>query len=170
MDADADGRPPSPIKKPRVTFDPEVHVHVDEWEKSPDLLREAITRAVQMRQMGDASSYDRITEIFTRDPTASDAPSPSTLKNHVLAATSTVSLLDRSCYGFVNAILHSEWLGRDDDFVSIYIRFLGNLVSAQGTYVATVLSMLVGKFVNRMNLSGHPQANRATADPFQCHP
>ncbi len=63
-----------------------------------------------------------------------------------------VSLLDKSCSGIVKAILECEWLGRDELFVKSYIQFLGNLCSAQGSYVGLVLSKLVEKLSHGMML------------------
>lgn len=150
MDDDIDMMSQSPGKKAKVTFDPDVQVQfTDNWEKGPELIREELRRAIERHHLGDSAAYDQTIEIFTTEPTAADAPSPLTLKNHILALTSSVSLLDRSCSGLVHAILDTQWLGREDTFVSSYVRFLGNLVSAQGGYVPAVLSMLVGKLIDR---------------------
>lgn len=155
MDSDLDMMAQSPGKRARVTFDPQIQFHGDEWEKSPDLIRHEIFRAVENHRIGDSNGYDHIKEVFTTEPTADDVPSPTALTNHILAMTNSVSLLDKSCHSLVQASLRLEWLGRDDAFVSIYVRFLGNLVSAQGGSVPAVLSHLVGTFSNLPSSTGH---------------
>lgn len=40
-------------------------------------------------------------------------------------------------------IIRSEWLGRSDDYVSLFTRLLANIVTAQGMFLADVLKMLV---------------------------
>lgn len=124
-------------------------------EKSAAVVREEVRRALQRHIAGmDSETYDRIKEIFTADPKRSnedggaalsyDIPSHSTLKHHLMGLLSNVASLDRSCNGLVYAVLNSEWLGRDESYVKLFIRFLGNLAAAQGCYLGAVLKMLVG--------------------------
>ena len=121
-------------------------------EKSAAVVREEVRRALQRHISGtDSEAYDRIKEIFAADPkhTADDGslpydlPSHGTLKNHLMGLLSNVASLDRSCNGLVHAVLNSEWLGRDESYIKLFIRFLGNLAAAQGTYLGAVLKMLV---------------------------
>lgn len=124
----------------------------DGTEKSAAVVREEVRRALQRHIAGtDSETYDRIKEIFAADPKRSsedglsyDIPSHSTLKHHLMGLLSNVASLDRSCNGLVYAVLHSEWLGRDESYVKLFIRFLGNLAAAQGCYLGSVLKMLVG--------------------------
>lgn len=121
-------------------------------EKSAAVVREEVRRALQRHISGtDSEAYDRIKEMFAADPkhTADDGslpydlPSHGTLKNHLMGLLSNVASLDRSCNGLVHAVLNSEWLGRDESYIKLFIRFLGNLAAAQGTYLGAVLKMLV---------------------------
>ncbi|KAI9828660.1 MAG: hypothetical protein M1832_001763 [Thelocarpon impressellum] len=149
MDHDGDMVADGPEKRTRVAFDPDVQVQVmSSWEKGLDLVREEVRTALERRGAGDNTGYDAIKQVFTTPATAQDPPSPKTVTNHVLALTSNVSRLNKSCSGLVHAILGGDWLGRDDAFVSLYVQFLGNLVSAQGGYVDAVLAMLVGNLVS----------------------
>ncbi|PGG95749.1 RNA polymerase I-specific transcription initiation factor RRN3 [Blastomyces parvus] len=120
-------------------------------EKSTAMVREEVRRAIQRHLMGDSEAYDRVKEIFTADPKeleddgspVYDLPSPTSLRNHLLGLFSNVSALDGSCSGLVHAVLGSEWLGRDPAYVKLFVRFLGTLAAARGTYLNSVLRVLV---------------------------
>lgn len=126
-------------------------------EKSAAVVREEVRRALQRHISGtDSEAYDRIKEIFAADPKrrdedgngedgglSYDIPSHGTLKHHLMGLLSNVASLDRSCNGLVQAVLNSVWLGRDESYVKLFIRFLGNLAAAQGCYLGSVLKMLV---------------------------
>ena len=142
---DRDATPLSLSKKAKVTFDNEVEVRVmDEWEKAPAVVREEVRRALERHVLGDDSGYDRVKEIYRRKTSAEDTPSTATVRNYTAALLSNVSALNRSCSGLVSTVLRSDWTGMPDDYVSLYLRFLGNLVSAQGAYLGDVLRMSVG--------------------------
>ncbi|MCJ1382824.1 hypothetical protein MMC17_005937 [Xylographa soralifera] len=141
--------PSSPSKRLKVSFDDEVQVKVmDDWEKAPAIIREEVRRALERHAQGDDSAYNRVKEIYTTKPTAEDAPSSTTLRNYTAALLSSVSGLNRSCSSLVHAVLKSVWIVRDEDYVALFLRLLGNLVSAQGVYLGDVLRMLVGHLVN----------------------
>lgn len=114
-------------------------------------MREEVRRAIQRHQNGDSEAYDRVKEVFTADPKevdddgspVHDLPSHTSLKNHLLALFSNVSALDGTCSGLVHAVLGSEWVGRDEAYVKLYVRFLATLTAARGGYLSSVLKMLV---------------------------
>lgn len=136
--------PPIPGKRAKVSFDSEVQVRVvDEWEKAPELIREEVRRALEKRASGDNSGYDRVVEIYTAKSTGEDAPSSTTIRNYTVALLGNVSLLSKSASTLVHALLNSQWLGRDEAYVTLYIRLLGNLLSTQAGYLTDVLRMLV---------------------------
>ncbi|WEW58807.1 DNA independent RNA polymerase I transcription factor [Emydomyces testavorans] len=120
-------------------------------EKSTALVREEVNRAIQRHLAGDSDAYDHLKEIFSADPKlleddgspVHDLPTHISLKNHLLGLLSSISALDGSCSGLVHAILNSEWLGRDETYVKLFIRFLGTLAAARGGYLTAVLKMLV---------------------------
>ncbi|EAW08447.1 RNA polymerase I-specific transcription initiation factor RRN3 family protein [Aspergillus clavatus NRRL 1] len=160
--SDAGDVTPSPKKRARVQFDKDVEMREVSWsgqekestgtaEKSAAVVREEVRRAIQRHVSGaDSEAYDRIKEIFSVDPRrrdedgllSEDVPTHTTLKHHLMGLLSNVASLDRSCNGLVNAVLNSEWLGRDGSYIKLYIRFLGNLAAAQGSYLGSVLKML----------------------------
>jgi RNA polymerase I-specific transcription initiation factor RRN3 len=82
------------------------------------------------------------------------------------ALTHIVSRLDHDCSALVKDIIDARWVGRDTMFVSAYVRFLGNLVSAHANYMDVVTRMLV-KSLSLLsnaagNIPGYPQVNRST--------
>ncbi|KAK2806286.1 hypothetical protein FQN51_007327 [Onygenales sp. PD_10] len=156
--------PSSPVKKrARVKFEMDLSDHQQVgmgigvgmgvgMEKSTAMVREEVRRAIQRHLAGDSEAYDRVKEVFTADPKeleddgspVYDLPSHASLKNHLLGLFSNVSALDGSCSGLVHAVVESEWLGRDEGYVKLFVRFLGTLAAARGGYLNTVLKMLVG--------------------------
>jgi RNA polymerase I-specific transcription initiation factor RRN3 len=154
-DAGSQDGPPSK-KRARVQFESEVQTRLltpqsqgSDPEKSAAVVREEVRRAIQRHVSGiDSEGYDRVKEIFTFDPrkvdeVPYDAPTTTSIKRHLQGLMSNVAALDRNCSGLVHAVLGSEWLGRDDSYVNLFIRFLGNLSAAQGGYLRSVLKMLV---------------------------
>lgn len=157
LDAESLLAPPSPSKRARVSFDPNVEEKIVDG-RSVEAVKVEIRRAIEAHIRGDNEEYDIVKEVFA--PKENDMDWGSDLgdeevKKYVLALTSSVSLLSSSCSGLVNAILNCEWLGRDEGFVKAYIQFLGNLVSAQGSYVGMVIGMLVGHFTGGTISSFH---------------
>ncbi|PWY86868.1 RNA polymerase I-specific transcription initiation factor RRN3 superfamily [Aspergillus heteromorphus CBS 117.55] len=147
----------SPRKRSRVTFNRDVSYHNEperkrQPEKSVAVVREEVRRAIQRHVSGTGSeAYDCIKERFSLDPRrrdqdnmfAYDVPTNTSLRHHLLGLLSNVASLDRSCNGLVHAVLNSVWLGRDESYIKLYIRFIGNLAAAQGSYLGPVLKMLV---------------------------
>lgn len=118
---------------------------------APDL--EAVRAEVKLAleehiRGGNDEKYDMLKEVFgpVRRRDEKEGPSNEKVRTYLLALTSCVSLLGKNCAGLVRAVLECEWLGREEGFVKIYVHFLGNLASAQGSYVGMILSALVGKF------------------------
>ncbi|EPS29634.1 hypothetical protein PDE_04584 [Penicillium oxalicum 114-2] len=151
--------PPSK-KRARVTFNEKIQTH--SWNQndpaaanamSVAMVREEIRRAIHRHvSSGESEGYDQIKEIFTADPKKAEdtvhsysLPSHITLKNHLMGLLSHIASLDRGCSSLVNAVVESEWLGRDEAYVKLFIRFLGNLAAAQGTYLGLIFKMLVRK-------------------------
>ena len=138
------GAPERPTKRSRVRFAPEIQEDFTQgWEKGLDLTREEVQRAIESHRLGDDAAYARVKEVFTMNPTADDAPSPIAMRNYVVALISVASRLNKTCSGLVHAVLACNWLGRDEKFVLLYIRLLGNIVSAHGGFVGVVLGMIV---------------------------
>jgi len=149
--------PPSPSKRARtVTFSPIVDEKLFSQSKAmagfaPDLeaIRVEVKLALEEHiRGGNDEKYDMLKEVFgsVRRRGDNEGPSNEKIRTYLLALTSCVSLLGKSCASLVRTVLDFEWMGREEGFVKIYVHFLGNLVSAQGSYVGMILSALVGKF------------------------
>lgn len=139
-----DASSPSLAKKSKVSFSSNVEIRVvGEWEKPPELIQEEVGQALEKHARGDESSYLDVKAIYSADKRTEDVPSTTTLRNYTAALLSNVSSLNKSRSDLVYAVLNSPWLGRSEEYTNLYIRFLANLVSAHGVYLADALRMLV---------------------------
>ena len=82
------------------------------------------------------------------------------------ALMNVVSRLDNSCATLVKDVISASWVGRDGMFVSAFVRFLGNLVSAHANYMGVVTKMLVRNLGylprDAGRLPGYPAVDRST--------
>lgn len=148
LDVDTLSAPPSPSKRARVTFDDNVQEQVIPG-RSFELIRAEVRHAIEAHIRGDSEEYDILKEVFApkqKDQDYEREVGNEEMRKYVLAITNSVSLLGKNCAGLVKAVLGCEWLGRDEGFVKAYVQFLGNLASAQGSYVKMVLETLVWTF------------------------
>ena len=143
-DDDDEAPPSSPGKKPKVRFDSDVEVRVvSDWEKAPHVILEEVRRAFAKRALGDDSGYDKLRNVYSRDKDKRQELSPSTIKNYTIALLANVSALNKSNCDLVHTVLSSDWLGRSEDYVIVYVRLLAAIVSAQGIFLEDVVRMLV---------------------------
>jgi RNA polymerase I-specific transcription initiation factor RRN3 len=146
----SDKIPPSQAKRRKVTFDPDVDVHImsDATEKSMELVDEEVRRALEKRAAGDSTTYDQLRSILTEKPTSSRALLSRQLQKYILALTHNVPLLDHKCQGLVHAIIDCQWITRNEQFVRSYRHLLRSLLSVHPGFTSTVLTMLVEMFVD----------------------
>ncbi|MCJ1463285.1 hypothetical protein MMC07_001891 [Pseudocyphellaria aurata] len=161
-----DKTPSSLGKRPMVSFDSNVEVRViRDWEKAPQLIQEEVRCALEQHALGDPSDYNQVKDIYAAKSKVEDEPSTSTLQNYTQALLGNVSLLNKSCSSLVYAVLESQWLGRQDSYFTLYVRFLANLASAQGVFVVDVLRMLVANLTavipSSSRLPGSPVVPRS---------
>lgn len=141
---DEDAPPSSPGKKAKVTFDSDVEVRVvSDWEKAPQFIQEEVRRAFAKRALGDNSGYDRLKDVYSKKQSNEEELSPFTIKNYTTSLLANVSALHKSNSDLVHAVLSSDWLGRTEDYVTLFVRLLANLSSAQGVFLGDVVRMLV---------------------------
>ena len=141
--------PSQPSKKSRVTFDPDVeYVSADDVDDAdPQLVREQVRRAIQRHLNGENDEgYEKLKRIFSISSTKENAPSPKVIYVHLIALLSHVSSLNKNCSDLVNAVVFSEWIGRDEKYVSLFSRFLSNLAAATTGYLWKVLRILIDQF------------------------
>lgn len=143
-DDNEEAPPFSPGKRAKVTFDSDVEVRVaGDLEKAPELIQEEVRRAFMKRALGDNTGYDRLKEVYRKTKDVEDAFSPNTTRNYTIALLSNVSALNKTNSDLVQLILNSDWLGRQEEYVSLYVRLLANIVSAQGIFLGDLIGMLV---------------------------
>ena len=137
--------PWSPSKRSRVTFDSDVEIVSadDDEELDPLVVKEQVRRAIERHHLGEDEAYDRIKSYFSLSPDKSNAPSTKVLKFHLQALLANVSSLDKDCNGLVNAVVYSEFVGRDEQYYALFVRFLNNLAAAQHGYQSKIMSVLV---------------------------
>ncbi|TDZ27218.1 RNA polymerase I-specific transcription initiation factor rrn3 [Colletotrichum spinosum] len=156
FDLDANEPPSSPTKRRKVLIDEMNNRVIEFGTRSMDEVNAEVRKALEEHLQGEDEDYDNLKEIFANDkqrylpPVAGeeeDTLKPQELKGYVLALTNCVPLLkNKACNGLVRTVLQVSWLGRDEDFVKVYIQFLAALISAQGSYLTHVLSMIMEKF------------------------
>ena len=137
--------PSSPSKRSRVTFDLDVEIVSadDDEDLDPLVVKEQVRRAIERHRLREDEAYERIKNYFNTSPDKSNAPSTKVLKFHLQALLANVTSLDKECSGLVNAILYSEWAGRDEQYYALFVRFLNNLAAAQRGYQSKIMSVLV---------------------------
>ena len=121
--------------------------------RSLEQTKKEVRKALIDHGRGEEEGYDTLKDIFANDRHANsdsaeddDAIKPEELVVYLVALTTCVPLIDKSCSGLVHIITQVKWLGRDDAFVKAYVQFLAALVSAHGSYLGHVISMFVDKF------------------------
>lgn len=107
------------------------------------MVKEQVRRAIERHLAYDHESYERIRSLFSASPEKERSASSKLLRYHVQALEANVTRLRKECGSLVQSVVLSEWVGRNDNYVATFVRFLGSLAVAQGGYMNTVMSMLV---------------------------
>ncbi|KAK4940872.1 DNA independent RNA polymerase I transcription factor [Elasticomyces elasticus] len=137
--------PSSPSKRSRVTFDSDVEIVSadDEEDFDPLVVKENVRRAIERHRFNDNEGYDRLQNVFNTPHQKPNAPPTKVLKIHLQAVLANVTALTKDCNGLVNAVLNSEWVGREESYYALFVRFLNNLAAAQRGYQHKIMSVLV---------------------------
>ncbi|KID76833.1 RNA polymerase I specific transcription initiation factor RRN3 superfamily, partial [Metarhizium brunneum ARSEF 3297] len=148
--------PDSPTKRRKVFFDDIRNVTYEVGRRTMDDVKLEVRAALEDHLRGNGGQYDMLKELFAKDrqrylpPVVGeddDTLKPYELQVYVMALTSCIPILKgKECSGLVRTILQCSWLGRDAAFAKVFTHFLAALVSAQGSYLVPVLSMMVEKF------------------------
>jgi len=67
---------------------------------------------------------------------------PEELTAYLVALSACAPMLNKSCAGLIRALLKCSWLGRDEKFYQAYVQLLASLVSANGSTLIPVLTMM----------------------------
>ncbi|KAI5813089.1 RNA polymerase I-specific transcription initiation factor RRN3 [Pyronema omphalodes] len=133
-------------------------------------VKDFVKNALDERANGKMAGYEELRRKFQASPEEFDeqspAPSSQELQMTIKALTGVVSRLDTKCESLVECIIATNWVGRDNMFVSAYVKLLANLVSAHAHYMGNVTKMLVQNLGSiskvRMNLPGYEPVNKNT--------
>lgn len=136
-DSEDDRIPSSPGKKFKVTFDQEA------GETAPYLIQEEVRLAFDKRSWSDDSGYDKLKDIYDSKKDTQDEVNSDVLRSYTAALLNNVPRLNRTSSELVHKVIHSQWLGREDDYVALFTKFLGSLVVQHGMYLRETIRMLV---------------------------
>lgn len=154
--SDAFDTPETPTKRRKVLFDDIRNVTYEFGRRTMDEVKLEVRMALEDHLRGNDGQYDSLKEMFANDKQRylppvigeeDDTLKPHELQSYVMALTGCLPILKgKECNGLVKTILQCSWLGRDAAFAKVYTHFLAALVSAQGSYLGIVLSVLVERF------------------------
>ncbi|KAK4078679.1 uncharacterized protein Triagg1_3010 [Trichoderma aggressivum f. europaeum] len=143
-------------KRRKVFFDDIKNVTYEVGRRTMDEVKLEVRMALEAHLRGDDGQYDGLKEMFANDKKRylppvvgeeDDTLKPHELQVYLMALTGCIPILkSKDCNGLVKVILNCSWLGRDAAFVKVFTHFLAALVSAQGSYLNQVLTMIVDKF------------------------
>jgi RNA polymerase I-specific transcription initiation factor RRN3 len=141
-------------------------------DKALALVREEVRRALERHLAGDSSSYDSLRQLLTTKPFSDDAPSNTLLRRYIIALTGFTNLMGGRCAELVEAVLETQWLGREEDTVICYRRLLVNMIATHGGFAQTILNSLVDKFVNckASHILSNQTYTNATYSAWLCWP
>lgn len=139
-----DGSPSRPKKRKKTRSDSNIDGRtIEDFDKAPQLIQEEVRCALEQHAQGDSSGYLHIKEIYASKRKIEDEPSTATLRIYTMALLGNVSSLNQSRSDLVHTVLNSKWLGRHEEYATLFVRFAANLVSTQGVFLVYVLQMLV---------------------------
>jgi RNA polymerase I-specific transcription initiation factor RRN3 len=176
QDDDTPERSEKPSKRRKVIFDDIRNITYEVGGRTMEEVKMEVRSALEDHLRGNDGPYDTLKELFANDKQRylppvvgeeDDTLKPHELQVYVMALTSCIPILkDKECNGLVRIILKCAWLGRDEPFVKAYTHFLAALVSAQGSYLMSVLSMVVEKFYDSRpstwSVPDFPEVDRST--------
>lgn len=137
--------PSSPGKRLKSSFSEELGV------RPPDLIQEEVRLAFDKRTWSDDSGYDKIKDIYDSGSRgAQEEVSTVELRSYTAALLSNVPRLNRTSSDLVHKVIQSQWLGREDDYVALFTKFLGSLVVQHGIYLKETIRMLVENLTSGM--------------------
>jgi RNA polymerase I-specific transcription initiation factor RRN3 len=143
---------------------------MDDWsDKSLELVKEEVRVGIQrhlaLGEQKDDTQYARLLQLIGQDAFSGDAPSTKLLKRYIMALSTHIGGLGE-CSKLVLAALDLSWLGRDDEFVEVYVKFLVILASTHAKFISPMLDKVVAHFerlpASSGRLPGEEPVSRAT--------
>ncbi|KYG43135.1 hypothetical protein M433DRAFT_72346 [Acidomyces richmondensis BFW] len=151
LDTDDENQLSLSTKRLKVEFDPKVEIRiVEDWsEKSFDLVKEEVQLSVERHlapaEKRDDTQYLKLLQTLGQDVADSGVSSGGLLKKYLLAIEGKVSKLG-GCGKLVMAVMDLSWLGRDDVFVGLFIRFLTSLATSHAKFIPSIMQKLISHF------------------------
>lgn len=112
-----------------------------------------IINALEMYDKGQKTDYEDLRKQFSTDPKSPGAPSPAELKRLLFSLIHVASKLNSNYQNLIDDILKTYWIGRDNDFVSIYVQFLGAIATAHSGYIPLIIKMLIQIMASDLHLA-----------------
>lgn len=146
LDTDDEAQLSQSTKKLKVAFSPNVDIRImNDWdEKTLDLIKTEVETAIDLHLRPgddrDDTNYARLLQALGQEN-----PSARLLKKYLVALNARVSSLGE-CGKLVMAVLDWQWLGRDDAFAALYIRFLCSTAIAHSKFLPALMDKLVAHF------------------------
>ncbi|KAG4306186.1 hypothetical protein PORY_000174 [Pneumocystis oryctolagi] len=122
-------------------FEKNSFLHGSDFTKN--MVHTYIVNALETQDQNHGMSYEDLRKQFSCNPKSEGAPSSIQLRLLLFSLIHVVSKLDLSRQDLVKDILKMYWVGRDNEFVSVYIQFLGTVASAYSSYIPLIVQMLV---------------------------
>ncbi|KTW30747.1 hypothetical protein T552_00459 [Pneumocystis carinii B80] len=110
---------------------------------SDDMVNKYIINVLETCDRGDKEAYEELRKKFSMDFESSEALSSVELKRLLFSLIHVASRLNLNYQSLINDILKMHWVERNDEFVSVYIQFLGTIASAHSGYIPLIIKMLV---------------------------
>nr|POF07837.1 rna polymerase i-specific transcription initiation factor rrn3 [Quercus suber] len=147
LDTEDEEQSSQSTKKLRVAFSPTVDIRImDDWdEKTLDLVRIEVETAIDLH-LRTGSERDDTDYVKLLQSLNQDFPAANLQKKYLLALDSRISSLGE-CGKLVMAVLDWQWLGRDETFVALYIKFLCSAAVAHSKYIPCIMDKLVTNFI-----------------------
>ena len=138
--------PESPSKKTKFQASHHSMSESQPSTRAPPFIQDEVRHAIKRHLIGDDIGYDQIKSAFEPKGSTEERSRDTAIVHYTQALADNVALLHNSCSGLVNAVLHTDWAMRSDEYVGLYMRFLANLLSAKGTFLVDVLRVLADHF------------------------
>ncbi|KAJ3255617.1 hypothetical protein HK103_006142 [Boothiomyces macroporosus] len=115
----------------------------EDFPKDYDSMTKYLANVFQEKTKGNEQPYNELLHIISQSPTSPQRISKLQVKLLVQALSLFVSSLNHKMQSLVNAILQMDWLDQEQNFISMYLHLVQNIVSAQSSYVVPVTQTIV---------------------------
>ncbi|KAJ3272892.1 DNA independent RNA polymerase I transcription factor [Terramyces sp. JEL0728] len=115
----------------------------EDFPKDYDSMTKYLASVFQEKSKGNEQPYNELLHILSQSPTSARKLSKLQIKLLVQALSLFVSSMNHKMQSLVNAILQLDWIDQEQNFISMYLHLVQNVVSAQSSYVVPVTQTIV---------------------------